>query len=48
VGKWFSTIVSGIIGTALAAVAAWGVVNASTSAPNHNPASAQVVDYGGH
>lgn len=47
-GKWISVIVSGVIGTALAAVAAWGVVSSSTAAPSHNPAQGQVVDYGTH
>jgi hypothetical protein len=46
VGKWVSVIVSGVIGTALAAVAAWGVVSSNTKAPSHNPAVANVVQYG--
>jgi hypothetical protein len=46
VGKWISVIVSGVIGTALAAVAAWGVVSSSTAAPSHNPAQGQTVNYG--
>lgn len=45
-GKWISIIVSGLVGGALAAVAAWGVVSSSTAAPSHNPAQAQIVDYG--
>jgi hypothetical protein len=46
VGKWISVAASAVIGVALAAVAAWGVVSANTSAPQHNPAGAQIVDYG--
>jgi hypothetical protein len=49
VGKWISMIVSGVIGSALAAVAAWGVISTNTSAPSHNPArtsSEQIVQYG--
>jgi hypothetical protein len=45
-GKWISVIVSSVVGIGLAAVAAWGVVSSSTAAPNHNPASANVVQYG--
>ena len=44
--KWISVIVSGVIGSALAAVAAWGVVSSNTAAPAHNPAGSQVVQYG--
>ena len=44
--KWISVVVSGVIGCGLAAVAAWGIVTSSTAAPDHNPAGAQVVDYG--
>ncbi len=44
--KWISAIVSGLVGGALAVVAAWGVVSSSTAAPDHNPAGSQVVDYG--
>jgi hypothetical protein len=46
VGKWISIAASAVIGAALAAVAAWGIVSASTAAPSHNPAGSQVVDYG--
>jgi 3-hydroxyacyl-CoA dehydrogenase len=47
VPKWISVIVSGVIGSALAAVAAWGVISTSTQAPKHNPAtSSQMVPYG--
>jgi hypothetical protein len=46
VGRWISVIVSSVVGGALAALAAWGIVSASTAAPDHNPAGAQVVDYG--
>ncbi|MDT4925882.1 MAG: hypothetical protein QOG01_3595 [Pseudonocardiales bacterium] len=45
-GKWISVIVSSVVGGALATVAAWGIVSSSTAAPSHNPAGAQVVDYG--
>lgn len=44
--KWIPVIASGVIGCALAAVTAWGVISSSTAAPDHNPASAQMVDYG--
>jgi hypothetical protein len=46
VGKWISVIASGVVGMALAAVAAWGVVSSTTAAPSHNPANAQTVNYG--
>lgn len=46
VAKWISLIVSGLVGGALAAVAAWGIITSSTAAPSHNPAGNQVVDYG--
>lgn len=45
-GKWISIGVSGVVGVVLATVAAWGIVSANTAAPSHNPANAQVVDYG--
>ena len=45
-GKWISVGASAVIGVALAAVAAWGIVSSNTAAPQHNPAGAQVVDYG--
>jgi hypothetical protein len=48
VAKWLSVAVSGVIGAVLAALAAWGVISANTAAPSHNPASAQIVDYGNH
>jgi hypothetical protein len=44
--KLVSLIISGILGASLAGVGAVGVVSAVTSAPKHNPASSQVVDYG--
>ena len=47
--KWVSAIVSGLIGVALAAAAAWGVVTSNTAAPSQNPAgnsNQQVVQYG--
>jgi hypothetical protein len=46
VAKWISLIVSGVLGGALAVLAAWGIVTSSTAAPSHNPAGHQVVDYG--
>ena len=45
-GKWISLIASGVIGIALAAFAAWGIITTSTAAPSHNPAGTQIVDYG--
>ena len=47
-GAWISVIESGVIGAILAAAAAFGVVSSNTAAPSHNPASAQIVDYGAH
>jgi hypothetical protein len=46
VTKWISLIASGLVGGALAAFAAWGIVSSSTAAPSHNPAGTQIVDYG--
>jgi hypothetical protein len=49
VKKWISAVVSGLIGGALAVLAAWGVVSSSTAAPGHNPAGSadqQIVQYG--
>jgi Protein of unknown function (DUF2613) len=46
VGKLISMAVAGIVGALLAGTAVWGVVASSTAAPKHNPASAQIVDYG--
>jgi hypothetical protein len=46
VGKWISVGVSAVIGVALAAVAAWGIVTSNTAAPSHNPAGANSVEYG--
>ena len=45
-GKLISLAVAAIVGAALAFGAAFGVVSSSTQAPKHNPASAQIVDYG--
>lgn len=45
-GKWISIILSGLVGGTLATFAALGIVSSSTAAPDHNPAGAQVVDYG--
>lgn len=45
-GKLISAIVSAVVGCALAALAAWGVVTSNTSAPSHNPAAGQIVNYG--
>ncbi len=45
-GKLISLVLSGVVGATLAAVAAYGVVSSSTAAPSHNPAKAQIVDYG--
>jgi len=46
VGKLISLAVSAIVGVILAITAVIGVVSSSTAAPKHNPASAQIVDYG--
>jgi hypothetical protein len=43
---WIAAAVSGLVGVTLAIVAAWGVITSSTSAPSHNPASSQIIDYG--
>lgn len=45
-GKLLSLGLSGLVGLLLAGVAVAGVVSSSTQAPKHNPASAQIVDYG--
>lgn len=46
--KWLSILLSGILGTVVAAVAAWGVVTSNTSAPSHNPAhnTSSIIGYG--
>jgi hypothetical protein len=46
VGKLLSLGLSGIVGLVLAGVAVAGVISSSTQAPKHNPASAQIIDYG--
>ena len=46
VGKWISLGATFAVGVALAAFAAWGIISSSTAAPHHNPAGAQIVDYG--
>lgn len=46
--KLLSVLVSALLGLAVAAFAAWGIVSANTAAPSHNPAGNQVVDYGDH
>jgi hypothetical protein len=46
VGKLISLAIAAIVGTVLAFGAVVGVVSSSTAAPKHNPASAQIVDYG--
>lgn len=45
-GKLISLIISAVVGAGLATAAVMGVVSSSTAAPSHNPASAQIVDYG--
>lgn len=45
-GKLISLAIASIVGAALAFGAVVGVVSSSTAAPKHNPASAQIVDYG--
>lgn len=44
--NWISIAVSAVVGAAVAAVAAWGVVSSATSAPSENPAGQQIVQYG--
>lgn len=46
--KWLSILLSGIAGTAVAAVAAVGVVTSNTAAPSHNPAhnTQNILNYG--
>jgi hypothetical protein len=45
--KWISAAAAGIVGAALAAFAAWGVVSTNTAAPKHNPVDVgQVIPYG--
>jgi hypothetical protein len=46
VGKLISLAVTAVVGAVLAGTAVVGVVSSSTAAPKHNPASAQIVDYG--
>ena len=45
-GKLISLAISAVVGAVLAGTAVAGVVSSSTAAPKHNPASAQIVDYG--
>ena len=44
--RWISVVGAGFVGAVLAAFAGWGVISASTAAPDHNPATTQVIDYG--
>lgn len=44
--KWISIAISAAVGLVLSGFAAWGIISANTSAPSHNPATGQVVDYG--
>jgi uncharacterized protein DUF2613 len=46
VGKLISLAISAIAGAILAVTAVVGVVSSSTAAPKHNPAAAQIVNYG--
>jgi hypothetical protein len=46
VSSAITAALSVFVGAVLAVLAAWGVVTSSTAAPNHNPASSQIVDYG--
>lgn len=45
-GKWISIAISALAGLGLSAFATWGIISANTSAPSHNPAAGQIVDYG--
>lgn len=44
--RLLSTLMSAVVGVLLAGAAIYGVVSSQTAAPKHNPASAQIVDYG--
>jgi hypothetical protein len=44
--KLISITLSSLVGAFLAATAVWGVVSSSTAAPEQNPVSTQIVDYG--
>lgn len=39
-------VIAAVVAIALAGAAAWGIVSASTAAPDQNPASNNVVQYG--
>ncbi|MGI8879035.1 MAG: hypothetical protein ACR2KJ_00690 [Jatrophihabitans sp.] len=45
-GKLISIALSAIVGAALSIVAAVAVVQSATKAPNKNPVSGQLIDYG--
>ena len=44
--KVVSAALAGVIGVALAVGAAYGVAVSQTKAPNTNPVSHQIIDYG--
>jgi len=46
VGKIIGLVLSAVVGAVLAGVAVTGVVSSNTAAPQHNPASAPIVNYG--
>jgi hypothetical protein len=46
VAKLLSTAIAAVLGAALAVSAAYGVATSQTKAPNTNPASKQIIDYG--
>jgi hypothetical protein len=46
VAKLISTVLAVIVGAVLAVGAAYGVATSQTKAPNTNPASKQIIDYG--
>ena len=39
-------VASAIVGAAIAVGAAVGIYSSATTAPSHNPANSQIVDYG--
>jgi hypothetical protein len=46
VAKVISTVLAVVVGAVLAIGAAYGVATSQTKAPNTNPASKQIIDYG--
>jgi hypothetical protein len=46
VAKVLSAVIAVVVGAVLAVGAAYGVATSQTKAPNTNPASKQIIDYG--